>query len=201
MNYLFVDSGAMYRGVTLFCMRNNLIDNGQPESEAIEKILDNITLKFITNEFTGQSELLLNDENVEAEIRSPLVAANVSKIAAIKKVREKLVKEQQEMGRNGGVVMDGRDIGSVVFPDAEIKFFVTASPEIRAKRRFDELLKNGVEISMQEVLNNLLERDQIDSTRLESPLIKTADAIEIDTSNLNREQQLELAYDYIEKYQ
>jgi cytidylate kinase len=194
IDYLFIDSGAMYRGVTLFCMRNQLIENGIPSNDAIIKHLPTINITFQINPTTEKSDLLLNGENVEELIRMPDVAANVSKIAAIKEVRLKLVEEQQKMGQNGGIIMDGRDIGSVVFPDAELKLFVTASNEIRAERRFKELSEKNIETSYQEVYYNLVQRDDLDTTRAESPLIQTKDAIVIDTSHLTREEQLELAF-------
>jgi len=139
---------------------------------------------------------MLNDENVEALIRMPDVAAHVSSIAAIKEVREKLVEEQRKMGKNGGIVMDGRDIGSVVFPNAELKLFVTAKPEIRAQRRLTELQAKKVDTTFEEVLANLQERDHVDSTRSESPLVKTSDALEIDTSDLTPATQLAIAYQF-----
>lgn len=194
IDYLFIDSGAMYRGVTLFCMRNHLIENGILFNDAILKHLPTINITFQNNPTTEKSDLLLNGENVEELIRMPDVAANVSKIAAIKEVRLKLVEEQQKMGQNGGIIMDGRDIGSVVFPDAELKLFVTASNEIRAERRFKELSEKNIETSYQEVYDNLVQRDELDTTRAESPLIQTKDAIVIDTSHLSREEQLELAF-------
>jgi cytidylate kinase len=196
MGYIFVDSGAMYRGVTLYSMRNNLIENGIPKVEEIEAKLNDMVLEFKFNPSTEKSDLYLNGENIEDLIRMPDVASNVSKIAAIKSVREKLVDEQQKMGLKGGLIMDGRDIGSVVFPNAELKLFVTAAPEIRAERRLKELLANGVETNFEDVFKNLVERDHLDSTRSESPLIKTRDAKVIDTSNLTPEGQLELAYNY-----
>jgi cytidylate kinase len=167
--------------------------------EAIEKELPQISLTFIYNPTTDSNDLLLNGENVEKQIRMPDVAANVSKIAALKSVRKKLVDEQRKIGENGGIVMDGRDIGSVVFPDAELKLFVTASPEIRAERRLKELREKGIEISLDEVIANLMERDLLDSTREESPLIQTDDAIVIDTTHCTREEQLDLASQYAEE--
>ena len=198
LGYVFIDTGAMYRGITLYCMRNQLIRNTKPEIEAIEKELPNISLSFAYNPATDSNDLILNGENVEKQIRMPDVAANVSKIAAIKSVRHKLVEEQRRIGEQGGIVMDGRDIGSVVFPDAELKLFVTASPEIRAERRLKELREKGIEISLDEVIANLMERDLLDSTRAESPLIQTDDAIVIDTSHCTREEQLDLAFQYAE---
>ncbi|MBP6091715.1 MAG: (d)CMP kinase [Crocinitomicaceae bacterium] len=199
INYLFIDSGAMYRGVTLFCMRKHLIEKGIPSVEEIINHLDQITLTFQYNPQTDKADLFLNNENVEEFIRMPDVAANVSKVAAIKEVRKKLVEEQQKMGQNGGIIMDGRDIGSVVFPNAALKLFVTASNEIRAERRFKELREKKIETSYQEVYDNLVQRDELDSTRAESPLIQTEDAIVIDTTYLNKEEQLNLVYALYQK--
>lgn len=196
INYIFIDSGAMYRGVTLFCMRNELIVNGIPFTEEIIKHLNEINLSFKYNAKTDKADLFLNNENVEELIRMPDVAANVSKIATIKEVRQKLVDEQQKMGAKGGIIMDGRDIGSVVFPSAELKLFVTASNKIRAQRRFDELVSKGIQTTFQEVYDNLVQRDELDSNRSESPLIQTSDAVVIDTTQLTREAQLDLAYQY-----
>lgn len=196
INYIFIDSGAMYRGVTLFCMRNELIVNGIPFTKEIIKHLNEINLSFKYNAKTDKADLFLNNENVEELIRMPDVAANVSKIATIKEVRQKLVDEQQKMGAKGGIIMDGRDIGSVVFPSAELKLFVTASNKIRAQRRFDELVSKGIQTTFQEVYDNLVQRDELDSNRSESPLIQTSDAVVIDTTQLTREAQLDLAYQY-----
>lgn len=199
INYIFIDSGAMYRGVTLFCMRNQLIENGTPLTVEVLKHLSEINLSFRYNPKTDKADLFLNDENVEELIRLPDVAANVSKIATIKEVRQKLVDEQQKMGVKGGIIMDGRDIGSVVFPSAELKLFVTASNEIRAQRRFDELVSKGIQTTLQEVYDNLVQRDELDSNRTESPLIQTSDAVVIDTTLLTREEQLDLAYQLYQK--
>ncbi|MFN5634261.1 MAG: (d)CMP kinase [Flavobacteriia bacterium] len=197
LGYVFVDSGAMYRGVTLYCMQHGFIVDGEPDELAILANLDNINLSFEFNPVRGASDLLLNGENVEALIRMPEVAGNVSKIAALPFVRKKLVDEQRKMGENGGIVMDGRDIGSIVFPEAELKLFVTAQPEIRAERRLLELQQSGIETTFEEVLHNLTERDYLDSNREDSPLIQTPDAIVIDTSDLNREEQLHIALELV----
>ncbi|MCE2682993.1 MAG: (d)CMP kinase [Cryomorphaceae bacterium] len=197
LGYVFVDSGAMYRGVTLYCMQHGFIVDGEPDELAILANLDNINLSFEFNPVRGASDLLLNGENVEALIRMPEVAGNVSKIAALPFVRKKLVDEQRKMGENGGIVMDGRDIGSIVFPEAELKLFVTAQPEIRAERRLLELQQNHIETTFEEVLHNLTERDYLDSNREDSPLIQTPDAIVIDTSDLNREEQLHIALELV----
>jgi cytidylate kinase len=196
MSYIFIDSGAMYRGVALYCMENNLIQNNIPIEEEIITSLPEISLEFKKNSLNpDKSDLILNGANVEDKIRTPEIAAQVSKIASIKEVRQKLVEEQRKMGANGGIVMDGRDIGSVVFPDAELKLFVTADPEIRAARRFKELKEKGITTSFEEVLSNLKERDYLDSTREESPLIKVPEAIVLDTSHLTPEEQLQVAYE------
>ena len=197
LGYVFVDSGAMYRGVTLYCRQQGLIVDGVPNEPEILAHLDKISLTFAFNSSRGASDLMLNGVNVETLIRTPEVANDVSKIAALPFVRKKLVDEQRKMGKNGGIVMDGRDIGSVVFPNAELKLFVTAAPEIRAERRFLELRESGIETNLEDVLQNLNERDYIDSTREDSPLIQTPDAIVIDTSHLNRDQQLQMALDLV----
>ena len=193
LNYVFIDSGAMYRGVTLYAFRKEFISETSFDAEKVISSLDDIQLHFELNPITKIPELFINNENVEGKIRSPKIARLVSRIAELKEVREKLVKEQRKMGEKGGIVMDGRDIGSVVFPSAEIKFFVTADISVRVDRRYKELLSKGFESTHEEVKINLLERDRIDSTRAESPLIQPEDAIVIDNSNLSREEQLEIA--------
>jgi cytidylate kinase len=190
LNYTFIDSGAMYRGVALYALRKKYIQNGIIDKEALIQQLSEIRINFRYNALHDIRELYLNNENVETEIRSMEVAAVVSYVAAIKEVRQKMVEEQQTMGKNGGVVMDGRDIGSVVFPKAELKFFIKASIEVRTKRRFDELAVSGKKTSLEEVKENLLQRDLIDTSRTESPLIQVEDAIVIDNTNLNQEEQL-----------
>jgi CMP/dCMP kinase len=198
LNYTFVDSGAMYRGVALYCLRNGLIVDSIPNVSEIENHLPNIQLDFYYNPETRLQELLLNNENVEQEIRKPEVAAVVSQIATLRSVRIKLVEEQRKIGENGGIVMDGRDIGSVVFPDAEVKLFVTANPDIRAMRRFKELSEKGIVTTLEDTKRNLLERDEIDSNRIESPLIQTADAIVLDNSHLTQEEQLQIALFHVQ---
>ncbi|MCF8416933.1 MAG: (d)CMP kinase [Crocinitomicaceae bacterium] len=198
LNYTFVDSGAMYRGVALYCLRNGLIVNAIPNVSEIENHLPNIQLDFYYNPETRIQELLLNNENVEQEIRTPEVAAVVSQIATLRSVRVKLVEEQQKIGENGGIVMDGRDIGSVVFPDAEVKLFVTANPDVRAMRRFKELSEKGIITTFEDTKRNLLERDEIDSNRIESPLVQTADAIVLDNSQLTQEEQLQIALFHVQ---
>lgn len=190
LDYVFIDSGAMYRGVTLFAMQNNLIQNDIVDEKSLVNSLSSIQLSFQKAANADKADLFLNGKNVENEIRLPEVAGFVSKVATIKEVREKLVAEQQEMGKIGGVIMDGRDIGSVVFPNADIKFFVTADSIVRAQRRLKELTEKGIETTLEDVLKNLEERDEMDRTRKESPLIQTEDAILIDTTNFTRESQL-----------
>ena len=191
LGYVYVDSGAMYRAMTLFAMQNDFIDDYQFNIDGLLSCLDNININFIFNNQLGFAEVYLNDVNVENEIRGLDVSKLVSKVSTIPEVRNQLVKEQQKMGKNSGVVMDGRDIGTVVFPEAELKIFMTASAETRAKRRFDELKQRGDNISYESVLNNVQERDYIDSHRKESPLIKASDAIEIDNSNLTLDEQFD----------
>ncbi len=192
LNYIYVDSGAMYRGVTLFAMRSGWINNDKIDESQLKTALDQIEIAFSLDQ-SGNPELLLNDENVEEEIRSLEVSQQVSKVAAIKEVRSFLVDQQRQMGQSGGVVMDGRDIGSVVFPDAELKLFVTAKPEVRAKRRYHELKEKGQRVDEQDVIDNLKERDHLDAHRSESPLIQTEDAVVIDNTKLDRQEQLEKA--------
>lgn len=191
LDYTFIDSGAMYRGVTLFALRNGSIENDLVLKDKLISQLSKISLEFRYNPMFDKNHLYLNDEDVENMIRNPEIAAYVSKVARIKEVREKLVQEQRLMGKNGGVVMDGRDIGSVVFPHADLKLFVTADIKTRANRRLKELEGRGINTTFESVLSNLLERDQIDVSREESPLIQTKEALLIDTTNYTRESQLE----------
>ena len=196
LSFIFIDSGAMYRGVALYCLQNNLFDaDGTPKQVDIIQALKNITLSFQL--INDNNCLLLNGKNVEELIRGAEVAAVVSKVATIKEVRIKLVMEQQKMGANGGIVMEGRDIGSVVFPKAELKLFITASHEIRAQRRFLELKSKGIEAKINEISSNLAERDLMDSSRKESPLIQVADAIVMDNSKLTREEQLDFVLNLV----
>ena len=196
LSFIFIDSGAMYRGVALYCLQNNLFDaDSNPKQVEIIQALKNITLSFQL--INDNNCLLLNGKNVEELIRGTEVAAVVSKVATIKEVRVKLVMEQQKMGVNGGIVMEGRDIGSVVFPDAELKLFITASQEIRAQRRYLELKSKGIEAKIETISSNLAERDLMDSSRKESPLIQVADAIVLDNSKLTREEQLDFVLNLI----
>jgi cytidylate kinase len=192
VGYIYVDTGAMYRAVTLFAMRNGMITpNGEVNRDELKQKMQTLRVEFKLNEQTGRAETYLNGENVENEIRGMEVSSHVSAIAAIDFVRTALVEQQQRMGRDKGIVMDGRDIGTVVFPDAELKVFVTASAEIRAQRRFDELKGKGVEANFDEILNNVQQRDYIDSHREVSPLRKADDAIELDNGELTIAQQLQ----------
>jgi len=194
LNYIYVDSGAMYRAVTFYAMQNHFISKNEFKIEALIAKLTEIDLKFKFNPELGFAEIYLNDVNVEREIRTLAVSELVSSVAEISEVRKMLVEQQQEMGKNKGVVMDGRDIGTVVFPYAELKLFMTASAETRAKRRFDELIEKGDDVQFDEILKNVQHRDHIDTTRDDSPLIKAEDAIEIDNSNLTKTAQFELVY-------
>ncbi len=197
LGYVFIDTGAMYRGISLFCIENGLVEDNEINVEELIIRLPEIQLSFVTNEETLKPELILNNVNVESKIRSIKVSSLVSKVAVIKQVRQKLVHAQRLLGQKGGVVMDGRDIGSVVFPNAELKLFITSDPKIRAQRRFEELKGTENEASLEEITQNLKERDFIDTTRKESPLIQCEDAVVIDNSNLTEQQQLELALDII----
>jgi cytidylate kinase len=197
LNYIFIDSGAMYRAVSYYAIKNKIISEGEINITKLINSLPKIELEFKLNRITKSPEIFLNGSNIEDEIRKPNVAEIVSNIAAIKEVREKLVAEQRKMGRNGGIIMDGRDIGSVVFPNAELKFFITADIETRTNRRFEELKQKGIEMSKSEVEKNLKMRDEIDSTRIESPLIQTKDAIVINNTNLSKEEQLDIALNHV----
>jgi len=189
LGYAYVDTGAMYRAVTLFAMQNGFIDEVELYKEELIKNLSKIQLRFQFNPDLGFAEMYLNEVNVEKQIRSLEVSNFVSQVAEVSEVRAMLVKQQQEMGKEKGVVMDGRDIGTVVFPDAELKIFMNARPDVRAQRRFDELSEKGQLVSYDRVLENVLQRDYIDTHREDSPLVKAADAIEIDNSELTREEQ------------
>ena len=191
LNYIYVDTGAMYRAVTLYAMEKGYISASQFDKEALINDLDSIVVSFEINTATGLGEVLLNGANVENEIRGLDVASHVSQIAAIPEVRRKLVDLQQKMGKDKGIVMDGRDIGTVVFPDAELKLFMTATAKDRAERRYKELLESGEKVSYEDVLKNVVDRYHLDSTRKDSPLKKADDAITIDNSNLTLEDQFD----------
>lgn len=194
LGYLYVDSGAMYRAITLFLIRKGV---DLTDSNAVESCLKEIQLDFKYNPDRGASDMILNGENVEAAIREMKVASQVSTVAAIPQVRAFAVARQQALGKEGGVVMDGRDIGSVVFPNAELKIFMTASPAVRAQRRLAELRPKYPEITLEEVDANLSQRDHIDSTRAVSPLIQAPDARVLDNSHIDPKQQLELVIDWV----
>lgn len=188
--YKYVDTGAMYRAVTLYFIQNHIDFNNIQD---VINVLEKISITFKIDEQTQIQETFLNGENIENEIRvNPRVAGFVSNVSSISEVRRFLVKQQQELGKLRGIIMDGRDIGTVVFPDAELKLFITADPNVRAQRRFDELKAKGNTTTFEEVLANLTKRDYIDSNRDDSPLMKADDAIEIDNSNINQKEQLEL---------
>ena len=191
LNYVFIDSGAMYRAITLYFLRNHI---NWESAVDVEDALQNISLEFVYSSETDISEIWLNDENVEWLIRDMVVAENVSEVAAVRQVREFAVAQQQKMGLDKGIVMDGRDIGTTVFPDAEMKIFLNADPAIRVERRFKELISKNPHTSIDEVKNNLEMRDYIDSNREFSPLRQANDAIVIDNSNITMEDQLKMAY-------
>lgn len=190
IGYLYFDSGAMYRAVALFCMQNGLINGEEIDTAALRERLDEIHISFEADPETKNSVTLLNGVNVEHEIRSLEVSQYVSKVAALDFVRSAMVDQQREMGKQKGIVMDGRDIGTTVFPDAEMKVFVTASAEVRAQRRYDELVARGDNPDFNDILENVLQRDHIDQTREVSPLRKADDALLLDNSDLTREEQM-----------
>ena len=195
IGYIYVDTGAMYRSVTLYALRNGLFNaNGTIKEEELKAQMGNIKISFKLNKATGRPDTYLNGENVENQIRTMEVSSHVSGIAALPFVRAALVEQQQQMGAEKGIVMDGRDIGTVVFPNAELKVFVTAAPEVRAQRRYDELKAKGMVANFDDILKNVQERDYIDSHRATSPLRKAEGAIELDNSNITIEQQQQWLY-------
>ncbi len=191
LGYIYVDTGAMYRAISLYAMRKDMISTSHFDIETLESELPKINITFRINPKTKLAEALLNGENVEREIRTLDVSRVVSKVAAVSSVRRKLVEQQQAMGKDRGIVMDGRDIGTVVFPDAELKLFMTATAKDRAERRFLELKERGDDVTYEDVLKNVVNRDHIDSTRKDSPLQKAEDAIKIDNSNLTLDEQFD----------
>jgi cytidylate kinase len=191
LGYVYVDSGAMYRAITYYAMQNGFIDRNHFNVEGLVAHLSDIKISFKFNEALGFAEVYLNDVNIEKEIRTLEVSGFVSKVAAISQVRQLLVKQQKNLGKVKGVVMDGRDIGTVVFPDAELKLFMTASAETRAERRFKEMKEKGGAVSYKEVFQNVQERDYLDTNREDSPLIQADDAIEIDNSNMSLKEQFD----------
>ncbi|MEP6616377.1 MAG: (d)CMP kinase [Ginsengibacter sp.] len=196
LDYTYIDSGAMYRAITLYFLRNHI---DWTETREVKEALKNITLQFIPNPKTQQSEIYLNNENVEYVIRDLVVAEKVSDVAAIKAVRSFAVAQQQKMGEQKGIVMDGRDIGTTVFPDAEIKIFMTADSTVRVERRFKELFDQNPNISIEEIQTNIEMRDYLDSHREVSPLRKAEDAFELDNTNLSEKQQLDFAMQIVKK--
>jgi cytidylate kinase len=192
LNLLYIDTGAMYRAVTLYAIQNNIIDNEVKKKKKLAEEIDRLDVQLKKNEATTEIETFLNGKNVEHEIRTLNISNNVSQISALGFVRKRLVELQREMGKRGGVILDGRDIGTVVFPNADIKLFMTATPAIRAQRRYAEMIENGEHVSFEEVLENIKTRDNNDSTRSESPLKKADDAIELDNSNISREEQMNI---------
>ena len=195
LGYVYIDTGAMYRAVTLYALRNNMVVDEELDTQQLISRLSDINIHFELNA-NGELQTFLNGTNVEREIRKIYVSQWVSPVAAVPKVRHVMVAQQQKMGEAKGVVMDGRDIGTTVFPNAELKIFVTADVDVRAQRRFDEMLSKGEAADMAEVKQNLLERDRIDQSRSESPLRKADDAVVLDNSHITREEQLQVAYDW-----
>lgn len=199
LGYVYIDTGAMYRVVTLVALRKGWITNKVPNKTKIIEGLKDIHIRFKWDEKCGKNTTFLNGENVEDEIRRLEVSENVSPISTIAEVREEMVRQQRENGKNKGIVMDGRDIGTVVFPEAELKIFMTAAPKIRAERRFTELREKGVETTFEEVLANVEGRDKIDSTRAASPLKQADDALILDNSKLSRTEQLTWAVNKVKE--
>lgn len=199
LGFVYVDTGSMYRAVALYVMQNGFIRDGELDVEALIGALDQIQLDFVHNPDKGFSEIYLNGEKVEGLIRSLEVSNQVSQVARIPQVRKKLVNLQKNMSGDKGIVMDGRDIGTVVFPEAELKIFLTASPETRAKRRYKEMADTGRNISYESVLKNVSQRDLMDTTRKDSPLVKAVDAVEIDNSDMNVQQTFETALELVDK--
>ena len=197
LGYVYVDTGAMYRAVTYFAFKNNLISKDFFKKDKLISMLDQIDLKFVFNKDLGYSEIYLNGKNVEEKIRNLEISNLVSRIAEVSEVRKKLVEQQKKIGIDKGVVMDGRDIGTVVFPDAELKIFMTATAEKRAQRRFKEMTENGESVEFDEVLKNVTERDHIDTSRKDSPLIKADDAVLLDNSDLNADETFEKAMELV----
>jgi cytidylate kinase len=192
LNFVYIDSGAMYRAVTLYFLRNDI---DLQETNLVKEALNNIHLDFQT--LNNQTSIMLNGEDVSKEIRQMHVAEKVSTVSALKEVRIEMVRQQQRMGKSGSIVMDGRDIGTVVFPDADLKLFMTADPQIRAERRYTELISKGEEVNIEAIFENLAKRDYQDTTRKESPLLQAQDAVVLDNSTINEAQQLEFALEQI----
>lgn len=199
LNYIYVDTGSMYRAISLYAINNDFFKEEQLDADKLIKALPEITLSFKSVVADTLPTIHLNGVSVEEEIRNMQVSEKVSIVAAIPEVRRKLVEQQRKMGEYKGIVMDGRDIGSVVFPDAELKLFMTASEEVRAQRRYDELIAKGEQVTYEEILQNVQERDHLDSTREDSPLVQAEDAIEIDNSYLDLEMQLVLVNQLVQE--
>jgi CMP/dCMP kinase len=190
LHYTYIDTGAMYRAVTLVALKHKAIYKDEIDKTLLKELLKDLNITFARDVNTGSNETFINDEKVEDQIRSMEVSNYVSVVSQIKFVREKMVEMQREMSKSKGVVIDGRDIGTVVFPDADIKIFMTADTDVRAKRRFDELITKGEDVSFEEIRNNLISRDEQDTTRAESPLVKADDAIVLDNSHMTPEDQM-----------
>ena len=197
LGYVYVDTGAMYRAVSYYALSHDFFRNQQLQKELLIQALDSINLEFRLNDSTGDPEMYLNGVLVEKQIRTLEVSHVVSEVATISEVRQKLVEQQQSMGKNKGIVMDGRDVGTVIFPDAELKLFMTASADVRAQRRYLELTERGDDVTYQAVLENVQKRDLIDTTRKDSPLVKADEAIEIDSSTLGLEETFERCLDLV----
>ena len=198
LNYIFIDSGAMYRAVTLYCMRMGFVKEGSIDRNGIIRELNNINIEFVYNPDIDEYDTFLNSENVEKEIRGIAVSSNVSSISQIHEVRSRMVELQRQIGVFKGIVMDGRDIGTVVFPDADLKIFMTASIEIRAKRRYDEMKSKGIKADLEEVRKNIVARDITDENRDISPLRRADDAIILDNSRMSVEEQMVWVHEIIE---
>lgn len=192
LDFIYIDSGAMYRAVTLYFIRNNI---ALDDHQAIESALADIDLNFHSRDY--QSHITLNDEEVSEEIRQMPVSELVSDVSAIREVRVEMVRQQQRMGRSKNIIMDGRDIGTVVFPNADLKLFMTADPKIRAERRFKELILKGEKVTMEEIFDNIAHRDFLDTTREESPLIRAEDAIILDNTTIDEDEQLDFVLGYV----
>ena len=199
LGYIYVDTGAMYRAVSFYAHEKEYIDKESFKVEKLISDLDQINLEFKYNDALGYSEIYLNKRNIEKEIRSLEISNYVSKVASVPEIRRKLVEQQQEMGLKKGIVMDGRDIGTVVFPEAELKIFMTASSEKRAHRRYKEMIDNGNDVTYVSVLENVNSRDFLDTTRKDSPLIKAQDAIEVDNSDLSVDDTFDVVYQYVQQ--
>jgi CMP/dCMP kinase len=199
LGYIFIDSGAMYRAVTLFCIRRQMVGEGFIQSEDIIRVLPDINITFSFNPDIGQYETYLNSENVEWDIRSVEVTRHVSAVSKIAEVRARMVELQRQIGSFRGIVMDGRDIGTVVFPDADLKIFMTASVDVRAERRYKELMDKGLEVNIEEIRQRIIERDHTDETRDISPLKRADDALVLDNSNLSVNEQMQWVSGIIEK--